>query len=85
MAAELLYYLRDSNVPLYVWAPGKTPHNHYEMTRPFRADAPEPVLFVSLRPCPKPITKAFGEVTVFPPVRVSLVKDEARTLYIYVD
>jgi 4-amino-4-deoxy-L-arabinose transferase-like glycosyltransferase len=81
VAAELLYYLRDSGVPLYVWAPGETPHNHYQMTRPFTVDVPGPVLFVSLRACPKPITQAFGEVIVFPPVRVNLVKDEARTLH----
>ena len=81
MAAELLYYLRDSDVPLYVWARSDTPHNHYEMTRPFGPEAPEPVLFVSLKPCPEGITDAFREVSVFPATRVPLVKDEARTVY----
>ena len=81
MAAELLYYLRDSDTPLYVWTPGAEPHNHYEMTRPFTPGTPEPILFVSLRPCPESVTRSFGDVTAFPPVRVRLVQDEARMVY----
>ena len=81
MAAELLYYLRDETVPLYIWPRGGPPHNHYEMTRPFTADAREPILFVSRRPCQKSLSRAFGEVIAFAPVHVPLVEDEARTLY----
>jgi len=81
LAAEFLYYLRDSTVPLYVWSRRTTPHNHYEMTRPFTAGVSEPVLFVSLRPCPKALTQAFAAVTPLPAVRVTLVEDEVRTLY----
>ena len=53
MAGELLYYLRDVPIPLYVWPSGPTPNDHYEMTRPFTAASPEPVLYVSLKPCPR--------------------------------
>jgi 4-amino-4-deoxy-L-arabinose transferase-like glycosyltransferase len=81
MAAETLYYLRDSKVPLYIWMRGKTPHNHYEMTRPFTARTPEPILFVGLKKSPDSITKNFGEVTEFAPVRVPLGKDDVRTVY----
>ena len=81
MAAELLYYLRDMDVPLTVWAQGPTPHNHYEMTRPFGPSTPEPVLFVSFKPCPDAITRAFSEVKAFPPARVRLVQDEVRLVY----
>ena len=42
MAGELLYYLRDVSVPLYVWPSGPTPNDHYEMTRPFTAQARSP-------------------------------------------
>jgi hypothetical protein len=49
LAAELLYYLRDSKVPLYVVKLGAVPANHFELTRPYQAGAPEPALFVSLR------------------------------------
>jgi len=81
MAAEMLYYLRDSDVPLYVWMRKETPHNHYEMTRPFTANTPEPILFVSFRRCPATITQSFSEVTELAPVRVPLVKEDARTVY----
>jgi 4-amino-4-deoxy-L-arabinose transferase-like glycosyltransferase len=51
LAAELLYYLRDSNVPLYaIKHLNKAPTNHFELMRPYRGRAPEPVLFASLRP-----------------------------------
>ncbi len=81
MAAELLYYLRDSPVPLYVWQRGGAPHNHYEMTRPYGPDTPEPILYVSLKPCPPRVTGAFAEVEAFPAKRVPLVQNEVRLVY----
>ena len=74
MASEMLYYLRDSKVPLYAWAPGPKPHDHFEMTRPFTASTPEPILFVSLRPCPETIMRSFDEVTYLAVERVPLVE-----------
>jgi 4-amino-4-deoxy-L-arabinose transferase-like glycosyltransferase len=81
MAAELLYYLRDSQVPLVVWTRGDTPHNHFEMTRPFGASTPEPILYVSLKPCPPRVTDSFAEVKESPAARVRLVKNESRLVY----
>lgn len=81
MAAEMLYYLRDSDVPLYVWMRGKTPRHHYEMTRPFTASTPEPILFVSFRRCPATVTQRFSDVTELAPARAPIVKDDARTVY----
>jgi 4-amino-4-deoxy-L-arabinose transferase-like glycosyltransferase len=64
LAAELLYYLRDNNVPLYVIKNlNKAPANHFELTRPYRPGAPEPVLFVSLRPDSPKTLKKFGLAT----------------------
>ncbi|HZP08692.1 ArnT family glycosyltransferase [Methyloceanibacter sp.] len=81
-AAELLYYLRDSKVPLYVWRSQAAPSNHYEMTRAYGAGAPEPVLFVSLRSCPpRSLTQAFAETTELGATTVPLVKDKARVLH----
>ena len=45
VTAELLYYLRDEPTPILAWRPG-APHDHYEMTRPFTAATPSPVLLV---------------------------------------
>ena len=80
MAGELLYYLRDVSVPLYVWPTGPTPNDHYEMTRPFTA-SPEPVLYVSLKPCPASLAKAFGQITDLGIERVTLVAAKSRELH----
>jgi 4-amino-4-deoxy-L-arabinose transferase-like glycosyltransferase len=81
MAGELLYYLRDVPVPLYVWPSGPTPADHYEMTRPFTAASPEPVLYVSLKRCPGSLAKAFGQITELGVERVPLVAAKSRLLH----
>ena len=81
MAGELLYYLRDVPIPLYVWPTGPTPKNHYEMTRPFTAASPEPVLFVSLKRCPPRLGAKFGSFTELGTVSVPVVKEKRRSLY----
>jgi 4-amino-4-deoxy-L-arabinose transferase-like glycosyltransferase len=81
MAAEMLYYLRDSDVPLVIWAPGPESHDHYQMTRPLTAATPEPILFVSLRPCPTTILDAFDTSESLGVERVDLVKAQARDVY----
>ena len=47
IAAELIYYLRDLDIPVKMWMAGQAPHNHYEMTRPFRGATAKPVLYVT--------------------------------------
>lgn len=81
MAGELLYYLRDVPTPLYVWPTGPTPHDHYEMTRPFTAESPEPVLYVSLKRCPASLAKSFGQMTYLSVERVRLVENKSRLLH----
>jgi 4-amino-4-deoxy-L-arabinose transferase-like glycosyltransferase len=81
MAAELLYYLRDVPTPLYVWPSGSIPSDHYEMTRPFTAAAPEPILFVSLKRCPDYLAKSFGTVTPLGSERVKLVQRKWREVH----
>ena len=81
MAGELLYYLRDVPTPLYVWPSGPTPSDHYELTRPFTGDAAEPILYVSLKPCPVKLTKLFGTSESLGIERVMLVEKESRTLH----
>jgi hypothetical protein len=50
------------------------------MTRPFTAASPEPVLFVSLKGCPRDFTKLFGTFTNLDKQRVRLVEARSRTL-----
>ena len=81
MAGELLYYLRDVPTPLYVWRTGPTPNDHYEMTRPFTAETPEPILYVSLKPCPSTFAGLFGTFEYLGVEQVTLVKNELRVLH----
>ena len=45
LTAELLYYMRDEPTPVLAWSRG-APHDHFEMTRPYTASTPSPVLLV---------------------------------------
>ncbi len=82
MAAEMLYYLRDSDVPLFVWRSQPAPSNHYEMTRAYGAGAPEPVLFASLRSCPsRSLVQSFGDIGDAGATTVPLVRDRTRVLH----
>jgi 4-amino-4-deoxy-L-arabinose transferase-like glycosyltransferase len=80
MAGEFLYYLRDVPLPLYVWPSGPVPMDHYEMTRPFTQGAPEPILYVSLKPCPPQFETLFGSFQELGTERIVLVKTKSRTL-----
>ena len=59
VTAELLYYMQGERTPVVAWYEGGRPHDHYELTRPYKAQYPDPVLLVSLaRDAAKP-----GEAT----------------------
>jgi 4-amino-4-deoxy-L-arabinose transferase-like glycosyltransferase len=81
LAAELLYYLRDSKVPLYVLPSGPIPTDQYEMTRSYTSGAPEPVLFVSLKRCPQSLAESFGEVADLGVATKRLVETKTRLLH----
>jgi 4-amino-4-deoxy-L-arabinose transferase-like glycosyltransferase len=81
LASELLYYMRESRPPLFVWRTGTWPAYHYEMTRPFTVSSPEPVLFVSLRKCPRDVLAAFDSVTDLGTVDVPIGTQTKRTVH----
>ena len=82
MAGELLYYLRDGPIPLYVWPAGPTPKDHYEMTRPFTAASPEPSSIVSLRRCPERLREVVRRRSrISESQRVRLVEAKSRMLH----
>ncbi len=60
--AELLYYLRDAELPVLIWWRGWTPRNHFEMTNPLTKDAPEPLLYVTLNRERSAVFKRFDSV-----------------------
>lgn len=63
VTAELLYYMRQETTPVYAWHDRGPPRDHYELTRPFRAGSPEPVLLVSLKRTPGSVGSQFKTVT----------------------
>ena len=83
LAAELLYYLRDSKVPLFAIASRDEPANTFEMTKPYRTGAPQPVLFVSLRPQSREALNQFRPATSLGSETIPGGKSEGRTLRFY--
>ena len=53
----------------------------YQMTRPFTAETPEPILCVSLKRCPSRVTKPFGTFESLGIERVKLVEKQTRALH----
>ena len=80
LAAELLYYLRDSNVPLFVITGRGT---YFETTRPYRAGAPEPVLLVSLHEQSRRAIDEFKSATFLGSETMPGGGPEGRTLRFY--
>jgi 4-amino-4-deoxy-L-arabinose transferase-like glycosyltransferase len=64
VTAELLYYLRDTSLPVTIWFREETPRNHFEMTLPFTKASPEPVLYVTLIEGPTSVPKRFDSAEV---------------------
>jgi 4-amino-4-deoxy-L-arabinose transferase-like glycosyltransferase len=59
VTGELLYYLRDMPLPISLWSRAEHPRNHFEMTHPFTAAAPEPVLYVTQLQTKSSVLKRF--------------------------
>ncbi|HEU0016744.1 MAG TPA: hypothetical protein VFQ31_00065, partial [Methyloceanibacter sp.] len=59
VTAELIYYLRDTPLPVTIWFREGTPSNHFEMTLPFTKASPDPVLYVTVNPRMTSVPKRF--------------------------
>jgi hypothetical protein len=59
VTGELIYYLRDTTLPITIWFRAETPRNHFEMTLPFTQAEPEPVLYVTLLQTRTSVLKRF--------------------------
>lgn len=47
ITAELLYYMRNSKVPVLAWPPRGRPKDHYQLMRPLRPSSPGPFLLIA--------------------------------------
>jgi 4-amino-4-deoxy-L-arabinose transferase-like glycosyltransferase len=77
--AELLYYLRDADLPVLIWWRGWTPRNHFEMTNPLTENAPQPLLYVTLNRERSSVPKRFDSAALvaeqpFPSAAVPLLQ-----------
>jgi 4-amino-4-deoxy-L-arabinose transferase-like glycosyltransferase len=61
VTGELVYYLRDTALPVLIWFRETVARNHFEMAYPFTAAAPEPVLYVTLIRSKSSVPKRFAE------------------------
>jgi 4-amino-4-deoxy-L-arabinose transferase-like glycosyltransferase len=65
LTASLLYYLRDTDIPVTALLQGrKRPRDHFELTRPVTKDTPRPILLVSFSKSSHSRGKAIGSAEV---------------------
>jgi 4-amino-4-deoxy-L-arabinose transferase-like glycosyltransferase len=82
-AAELIYYLRDTDITIVSWRDEGPPSDHFEMTRPITADTPEPILLVTRRARIGGIGAHFEQVTKLGQESFAAGLTESRTLHFY--
>ncbi|MCU0790866.1 MAG: hypothetical protein MUE79_07435, partial [Nitratireductor sp.] len=73
MASLMHYYLRDTGLPILSWQRGGTPDDHFEMTRPYQASRPSPVLYMTRNNNPARVVSNFIYAE-----RVGVFRPEAR-------
>lgn len=83
MTAELLYYMREDKTPVYAWHASGRPLDHYQLTRPFRKGATEPVLLVSFFKDPGFITGLFETSQTLGTATIKPGRARPRTLYFH--
>lgn len=82
-AAELIYYLRDTDIPIVSWREAGPPSDHFQMTRPITADTPEPILLVTRRARIGSIGERFDRVTKIGQEQFAAGLTESRTVHFY--
>jgi hypothetical protein len=83
LSAELLYYMRDSDIPIVSWRGEGPPNDHFQMSRPITGDTPEPILFVSRRDTIGSIGERFARTIKLAEQRFPAGPTKSRTLHFY--
>lgn len=83
VTAELLYYMRDEPTPVLAWREPGPPQDHYELSRPFTGQSPEPVLLVSLEKEANNVTDSFASVTKISVEKLQAGAKERRAVTFY--
>lgn len=77
LAAELLYYLRDKNLPVYAIRGDRPPRDHFELARPLTPNISRPVLLVSFSASAPSGAEAVGTE------EIAAGRNDKRTVYFY--
>lgn len=83
LAAELIYYLRETDIPIVRWRNEGPPDDHFEMTRPITAQTPGPILLVTRRARIGEIGAQFESVTRLGQERFAAGPTESRRIHFY--
>lgn len=84
ITAELVYYMRNDQIPIYAWKYGKYPKNYYEMSQPYRGiPGEDSILLVSQRSNPQRILQRFNNVEVLGKEIINSGVSQKRTLYYF--
>lgn len=84
ISAALTYYGRDRQLPpVMAWRGGERPRNHFELARPFHADAAGPVLLVSRRSDGSRIPQRFINVMELGAIDVPAGGNTSRTFHLF--
>lgn len=66
--AELLYYLRDADIPIFAWREQAVPSDQFEIDVPLTLDAPQPILAVTECPETSRYRRTFSSVEALPSI-----------------
>ncbi|MBZ0218003.1 MAG: hypothetical protein K8F25_15710, partial [Fimbriimonadaceae bacterium] len=78
--AELIYYLRHTDIPVFEWKPLKFPQTHYQLKVPLSSDTPEPVLYVTPDNDADRLATLYTEVRQVGSARIPAGQFEQRTV-----
>lgn len=79
VVANLVYYTRNSGLPVKSWPFTGQPVHHFDIERPVNAATPEPLLYVSWCALPRRLLDHFDSVEVLPLVKAQAGPHTTRT------
>jgi hypothetical protein len=79
--ASLVYYLRNEPRAVFAWPDGAVAGDHFQLTRPLTATAPEPILLVSRCAAPVGLGDFYASVEPLGPLQVRSGPTSARRYY----
>lgn len=83
VAASLIYYTRNTGLPVLSWRTNRSVNHQFDIDRPLTSAAPEPLLFVTQCPFPGRLAAQFATVEPLPPVIAPSGRHSARALHAF--